>query len=132
MKLSSFSNRLLMARLIRVRDAPAYLGMDRNKFNSIVRPFLTEISLGTQAIAFDRLEIDAWVEDYISRNGCRPKASTPLVGKLEDDICQNATKCQNSALKAVSGKLKKDVKMQKAAGSVRARKRLLALKQKKS
>jgi hypothetical protein len=40
-------------RLIRMRDAPAYLGMDKNRFNSSVRPFLTEIPLGKQAIAFD-------------------------------------------------------------------------------
>ena len=28
----------LLPRLIRQRDAPAYLGMDRNKFNAEVRP----------------------------------------------------------------------------------------------
>jgi hypothetical protein len=43
--------------------------MDRNRFNNEVRPFLTKIPIGQQGIAFDRLELDAWVEDYISRNG---------------------------------------------------------------
>ena len=56
-------------RLIRFRDAPIYLGMDRNRFNAEVRPFLTEVPIGAQGIGFDRLELDAWVEDYISRNG---------------------------------------------------------------
>ena len=56
-------------RVIRFRDAPAYLGMDRNRFNDEVRPFLTEVPIGTQGIAFDRLELDAWFEDYMSRNG---------------------------------------------------------------
>jgi predicted DNA-binding transcriptional regulator AlpA len=65
----------LQPRLIRLRDAPSYLGMDRNKFNAMVRPFLTEIPLGTQAVAFDRLEIDAWIEDYKNRNG-RPGQPT--------------------------------------------------------
>lgn len=46
-------------RLIRLRDAPAYLGMDRNRFNAEVRPCLTEIPIGKQGIAFDRLELDA-------------------------------------------------------------------------
>jgi hypothetical protein len=56
-------------RVIRFRDAPRYVGMDRNRFNSEVRPFLTEIPIGRQGIGFDRLELDAWVDEYIARNG---------------------------------------------------------------
>ena len=56
-------------RIIRFRDAPFYLGMDRNRFNAEVRPALTEVPIGTQGIGFDRLELDAWVDDYVSRNG---------------------------------------------------------------
>ena len=56
-------------RIIRFRDAPAYLGMDRNRFNAEVRPYLTEVPIGAQGIGFDRLELDAWVDDYIARNG---------------------------------------------------------------
>jgi predicted DNA-binding transcriptional regulator AlpA len=67
-------NLVLLPRLIRLKDASGYLGMDRNKFNADVRPYLTEIPLGKQAIAFNRLELDAWVDDYIERNGRRPKA----------------------------------------------------------
>lgn len=59
----------LLPRLIRFRDAPYYLGMDRNRFNAEVRPELIEIPVGTQGIAFDRLELDAWVEQYKNRNG---------------------------------------------------------------
>jgi hypothetical protein len=43
-------------RLLRYRDAPGYLGMDRNRFNREVRPYVTEIPIGRQGIAFDRLE----------------------------------------------------------------------------
>jgi hypothetical protein len=88
-------------RLLRVRDAPAYVGVDRNKFNADFRPYLTEIPLGRQALAFDRIELDALIDDYISRNGRRPKASV-----LEDDICQNATTCRGSASRAGSGRSK--------------------------
>jgi hypothetical protein len=56
-------------RLIRLRDAPNYLGMDRNRFNAEVRPYLTEIPIGEQGIAFDRLEMDDWAEHYKQRNG---------------------------------------------------------------
>ena len=70
---STGTNVVLLPRLVRLRDAPAYLGMDRNRFNNEVRLHLTRIPIGQQGIAFDRLELDAWVEDYISRNG-RPAA----------------------------------------------------------
>ena len=60
---------VLLPRLVRFRDAPDYLGMDRNRFNREVRPFVTTIPIGRQGVAFDRLELDAWVEDYKSRNG---------------------------------------------------------------
>ncbi len=68
-------------RLIRFRDAPAYLGMDRNRFNLEVRPYLTEIPIGEQGVAFDRLDLDAWADEYKARNG-RP--GQPKGGKTWD------------------------------------------------
>ena len=117
----------LLPRIIRLRDAPDYLGMDRNRFNRLVRPTLVVIPIGTQGIAFDRLELDAWVEDYISRNGRRPKAP-----KLEDDTCQNVTECRGSAKKAGSGTLKSAVDLHQEDGSEKARAYLLAIRQSKS
>jgi hypothetical protein len=63
------SGSIILPRIIRFRHAPAYLGMDRNRFNAEVRPYLTELPIGTQGIGFDRLELDAWADDYIARNG---------------------------------------------------------------
>src|SRR5687768_7399510 len=85
----------LLPRLIRFRDAPRYLGMDRNRFNAEVRPSLTEIPIGTQGIAFDRLELDAWVEQYKRRNG-RPAQRKGLL-KWDDK------ERQASSIEAVSG-----------------------------
>ena len=59
----------MQPRLIRFRDAPAYLGMDRNRFNAEVRPYVGEVKIGKQGVAFDRLELDAWVDEYLARNG---------------------------------------------------------------
>ena len=56
-------------RFIRLRDAPRFFGMDKNRFNREVRPRLTEIRIGTQGRAFDRLEMEAAAEEYKSRNG---------------------------------------------------------------
>jgi hypothetical protein len=50
---------MIAPRLIRHRDAPAYLGVDRNRFDNEVRPKLTEVPIGGRGIAFDRLELDA-------------------------------------------------------------------------
>ncbi|MDH3515037.1 MAG: hypothetical protein OEM83_09255 [Gammaproteobacteria bacterium] len=65
----------IVPRLLRLRDAPAYLGMDRNRFNKDVRSLVTEIRIGSQGIAFDRLELDAWVDQYKARNE-RPRSDT--------------------------------------------------------
>jgi len=59
---------------------PDYLGMDRNRFNNEVRPHVTVIPMGTQGVAFDRLDLEAWFEDYKSRNGRpghQPKGERP-------------------------------------------------------
>lgn len=83
-------------RLIRLKDAPFYLGMDRNRFNKEVRPYIVEIPIGKQGIAFDRLEIDAWVDQYVSRNG-RP-TSQP-----RGNILWDANEAQDSGIGVVSG-----------------------------
>ena len=51
----------LLPRLIRLRDAPFYLGMDRDRLNAEVRPQRVEVRIGEQGVAFDRLDLDAWV-----------------------------------------------------------------------
>jgi hypothetical protein len=62
-------------RFIRLRDAPSYLGMDKNRFNRDVRPHLCAIPIGTQGVAFDRIDLDSWADEYKSRNG-RPAAQS--------------------------------------------------------
>ena len=63
------SRREFLPRLIRLRDVDTYLGMDRNRFNEEVRPFVTAVPIGVQGIAFDRLELDQWVDAYKERYG---------------------------------------------------------------
>ncbi len=62
-------NLQLLPRVIRLKEASGYLGMDRNRFNKEVRPALTEFPIGTQGIGFDRFDLDAWFDDYKKRNG---------------------------------------------------------------
>jgi hypothetical protein len=67
-----------------LRDAPFYVGMDRNRFNAEVRPSLTAAPIDRQGIAFDRAELDAWVDDDISRDGRRRKMTSRCAGAGQD------------------------------------------------
>ena len=95
--MDSAKSRPIIPRLIRLRDAPLYLGMDKNRFNREVRPYVALIRIGTQGIAFDRIDLDAWVDDHKSRNG-RPaaKRSKPWDEASNDE-------CQDSSFGAESG-----------------------------
>jgi len=68
----------LVPRLIRLRDAPYFFGMDKNRFNREIRPLLTEIRIGKQGRAFDRLDMEAAAETI------RPATGVPrLISKGE-------------------------------------------------
>lgn len=60
---------VICPRVIRLRDAAFYLGMDNNRFNVEVRPYVTEVRIGKQGVGFDRLDLDEWFEQYKARNG---------------------------------------------------------------
>jgi len=74
---SSFLAHVILPRLIRFRDAPTYLGMDKDRFNLEVRPYIVEVPIGKQGVAFDRLDLDAWADQYKAREG-RPGAKDRL------------------------------------------------------
>ena len=78
------------ARLIRLRSAPAYLGMDKNRFREEVRPAVTVIPIGRRGIAFDRLDLDAWIDDYKHRNGCPVRRR--VVWDKDKKGCQGSSK----------------------------------------
>lgn len=63
----------MIPRLIRFKDAPRYLGMDRHCFNREVRPYVVEIRIGKQGIAFDKDDLDDWVIEM--KKQAEPKLS---------------------------------------------------------
>lgn len=67
-------------RIIRLSKAPKYLGMNINRFNKEVRPYVTNIPIGTRGIGFDRYELDAWIDKHINSHGYLP--NTTNVGVL--------------------------------------------------
>jgi hypothetical protein len=88
-------NLFLQPRVIRLKDAPGYLGMDRNRFNTDVRPYVTEMRMGKQGVAFDRLDLDTWFEEYKNRNG-RP-------GQPKGEMTWDVKERQGSSKEPVSG-----------------------------
>ena len=83
-------------RLIRLRDAPSYLGLDKMIFNRDIRPELTEVHHG-RAVLFDRLELDAWAEHTKACQGRPPERTS--IWQDEDG--------QDSARKGGSGTSRK-------------------------
>jgi len=61
----------LMPRIVRIKDAPAYLGTNINYFNQDIRPYLTELKIGEKGVGFDRLDLDRWVDEYVKEHGRR-------------------------------------------------------------
>ena len=86
-------------RYYRLKRAHKYLGMCIHEFNKTARPYLTEIKIGTQGIAFDRVELDDFAEYYKRRNG-RP-------AKLKGVTLWDAQNRQASRNVLESGKLTK-------------------------
>ena len=87
-------NSAVLPKFIRFRDAPNYLGMDRNRFNVEVRPYIGEIPIGKQGVAFDRIDLDQWAEHY---KQCVVRPSN-LRGELwhENDKNQKRQDCSNA------------------------------------
>lgn len=67
----------LQARVLRVGQAHRYLGMCKDEFARAIRPFLTEVKIGTQGKGFDRVELDTVWEHYKTQNGRPPMRHLP-------------------------------------------------------
>ena len=90
------------ARGLRIDAAAAYLGMNRNAFNLLVRPYVQEIRYSPQVIVFDKLDLDAWLESYKSRgngmaqgerNTCE---NQKYLGCTNDVITESGTSTKSS------------------------------------
>lgn len=114
------SNFHILPRLIRLRDAPAYLGMDRHRFNQDVRPNLIEVPIGTQGIAFDRLDLDAWVDDYIQ---CSGRPAVPIKRSLEQWDEKEHQDCRSAVVSGTLIKRSMEKDFVKALGQAVSTKR---------
>lgn len=109
-----------MPRVIRATDAPRYLGLDKNKFNKIVRPYIAAVPLGTHSIGYDRLDLDSWWEEYKSRHG-RPGAEQIVGGNQQWDV-EIPRVSRSAKISGISTKLSKVGEFAKALERVTGKK----------
>lgn len=89
-------------KVIRLKDAPRYLGMNKNRFNKDIKPILPILRIGVRGIGFDRVDLDQWVEDTKQRNECPVQERRTVWDK-------KAKKCQAWSNGAKSGTLTKSL-----------------------
>src|SRR5258705_9615965 len=96
---------VLQPRLIRYRDAPSYCGAGRRVFDRDIRPWLIAIPIGKEGIAFDRLDLDAWIERRPPEKGepwdaQERRESFPT--RMETRLLTRSTKAGESSADSVS------------------------------
>jgi hypothetical protein len=96
------SNPSIVPRLLRAKDAPAYLAMDRSLFKKLVEPYVTKRKTSAGHVTFDRLELDAWVDNTRDRYGRPPAPPTEIRRSTWDE---SALPASQSVVR--SGMLKK-------------------------
>lgn len=74
-----------LPRVIRVKDAHRYLGMDKTTFAREIRPYLTLIKITNKSRGFERVDIDHAFDVYICGRCCPPKKPLPI----GDNICES-------------------------------------------
>ena len=105
-------------RFLRLTEAARFLGMDKNRFNREVRPYLTVIPIGSQGIAFCKVELDEWADQYMKCVG------RPGIKLLEEMTCQNVHQVsQNRATSGTSTKSSEERDFVKALEQVASTKR---------
>lgn len=67
----------LIPGIIRMRDAPYYLGMNKTFFRDTVQPYLTKIRIDKKGVGFFREELDCWIAYARATLGQPPKNQPP-------------------------------------------------------
>ena len=106
----------LQPRIVRIGEAPAYLGMCRNLFDRQVRPRLTIIAIGKKGKGVDRRALDQIADELFDARAARsqqqsldesvaPGQAARCSGRSarKGEIAWPAQKCQVSSFAAESG-----------------------------
>lgn len=67
----------LIPGIVRMRDAPYYLGMNKTFFRDTVQPYLTRIRIDKKGVGFCREELDRWIAYARATMGQPPQNQPP-------------------------------------------------------
>ena len=79
-----------LKKLIRLKDAPQYLGINRHHFNTHVRPDIPYIRMGRKCIVFDTSDLDAWVAEQKKMPDENPRLEKPCF-RRQSHLSKNIT-----------------------------------------
>lgn len=106
-------------RILRANEAPSYLGMCNEEFRRTVRPFVSEFPIGVQGVGFDRLELDAWADEYIAQHSVKKTAPTNRSFSRLDRTIASTSCCDKSKENSSSNTSTEKEAFQKALDFVR-------------
>ena len=78
-------------RLLRLKDAPHYLGIDKNTFNRDVRPMLAEIRQG-KTVRFDRMQLDRYADALVE--SARAASGSSKLGRIVCEVREKSQDCE--------------------------------------
>ena len=76
----------LIPGIVRMRDAPFYLGMNKTFFRDTVQQYLTRIPIDKKGIGFNRAELDRWIAYTQATIGQPPQKQPPWENSNADPI----------------------------------------------
>jgi hypothetical protein len=75
-------------RILNQKQSAYYLGMSVNTFKDDVRPDLTPVPMEGRQIKYDRLDLDAWLDEYKSRNALSNTKGEDQWERRQDSTCE--------------------------------------------
>lgn len=84
--------------IVRLRDAPYYLGMNKTYFRDQVQPYLTRIPIDKKGIGFNRMELDRWIAYAQATLGQPPKSTPPWEIPNQSSPIRTSIEVQHSKL----------------------------------
>lgn len=88
----------LIPGIVRLRDAPYYLGMNKTYFREQVQPYLTRIPIDKRGIGFNRAELDRWIAYTQATLGQPPLKQPPWENPNEPSSMKTFSIAQSTKL----------------------------------
>ena len=96
-------NDRIQPKFVRLRDAPSFFAMDRNRFCAEIRPRLTQIRIGIQGIAFCINEMNEVAAAYKAEHTFKPRSKGDIKWQHKNHRALSAEKRYGTSTSPCSG-----------------------------